>query len=76
LFVGSNHDGLLIRETLRLLVASHQTRLRKDLQVDNKLKAPIIMELSNPALGFDHSLQAHAVDIPLLCSSPVSLFKD
>lgn len=31
------------------------------------------MERSNPAFSFDHPLEAHAVDVPLLRSSPVSL---
>jgi hypothetical protein len=31
------------------------------------------MELSDPAFSFDHPLEAHAVDVPLLRSSPVSL---
>lgn len=73
LFVGSNHDGLVIKDTLGLSVAIHQSQNNRDSQIDNKLEAPIIVKRSNPAFGLDHPLETHAVDVPFLCSPPVSL---
>lgn len=74
LFVGSNHDGLVIKDTLGLSVAFHQSQNNRDSQIDNKLEAPIAVKLPDPALGFDHPLETHTVDVPLLCSAPVSLY--
>lgn len=73
LFVGSNHDGLVIKDTLGLSGAIHQSQNNRDSQVNNKLEAPIVVKLPDPTLGFDHPLETHAVDVPLPCSAPVSL---
>lgn len=55
-----------------LSVAIHQSQNNRDSQIDNKLEAPIVVKLPDPTLGLDHPLEIYAVDVPLLCSAPVS----